>query len=233
MQRDRKVARTMCLAFFLAAGCSFDAGAALETGGTGGIENGGASGGTGGTGGTGATGGIGGTGGADVDAAPPDAAPDAPPPPDAAIDAPPPVCSFNLQRVCIDGTTTGHCMFTLSGLVAVVDRHCPPSSSCVGAGLCQPPPGATTCNSPVCPNSTDVCDLYVRIQQLVGFCTPAIASASGGLMSACSADSSCATGLCATETGSTTPLHECLYPCTRDTDCPGGHCRGISAPSLI
>ena len=142
-------------------------------------------------------------------------------------------CVVDGTRVCVDATHSAVCT---SG-VAVVDRDCPPTSTC-GAGRCMPPPGARSCARVADCMNGEVCDEYAVGASVMGFCTPVIAGAVGGSAAPCTApgwDDGCKTGLCAGDAKDGT-VHACLYPCKGDGDCGGGgaKCQGtIGQPATI
>ena len=140
------------------------------------------------------------------------------------IDAPPGVCVVDGTRVCVDATHSGHCV---SG-GEVIDRDCPPSSTCA-QGFCAPPVGAAGCVGDVQCSGGQVCDVYVVGGVLVGFCTDPI-GANSGSCSVAGNDPSCDSGICAS--GDST---RCLSPCTSGNDCVGSSqiCVSISNPTTI
>lgn len=133
-------------------------------------------------------------------------------------------CGSDGTRLCVDAARSGICQ---SG-VAVVDRDCPPTSTC-GAGRCMPPSGAKPCTRVNDCGNGQVCDEYAVGASVMGFCTPVIAGAVGGPAAPCTApgwDNGCKTGLCAADNDSA--AHACLYPCKGDGDCGGNgaKCQG-------
>ncbi|HJZ88504.1 MAG TPA: hypothetical protein VKN99_25200, partial [Polyangia bacterium] len=172
-------------------------------------------------GGSGGTGGTGGTGGA----------------PDAGMDSGPdggPICAGQPAdtRVCLGSATSGHCDGTGG---ALIDRVCPPDSTC-SSGYCQPPPGGACATSSQCLLGR-ICMLFVSNggSSLQGSCSdPYIIVGGGGFIyQNCTSGGQCRSGICATDADDTS-LNQCLYPCRNDNDCPmGGGCHAISAPSAI
>jgi hypothetical protein len=141
-------------------------------------------------------------------------------------------CSINGDRLCADATHSAVCT---SGR-AIIDRACPPGSMCTG-GHCAPPAGAQNCTSNRDCSGADVCDEYVVSNTFAGFCTAAIAGATGGINGICNAvgyDATCRTGVCAARDSGGT-MRACLTPCTANSDCGGGgiNCVAVLAPPLI
>lgn len=125
-------------------------------------------------------------------------------------------------RLCADATHSAVC--GAAPPMAIVDRACPPSSSCSN-GYCAPPPGAASCTRSADCSGGQVCDLFVVGGVLAGSCAPPLA---GGhdLYSACGppygVDGTCKTGACALDANDPS-LHQCLFPCGAAKDCPGGN----------
>jgi hypothetical protein len=221
--------RGLVLALTFAA-CSFDSGGSLAgagsgglggSGGIGGSSGSGGSGGSAGTGGTGGNAGTGGSAGMPIDAAViVDAAmPDSPPPPDAAIDAPVDPCSSgNGQHICLTMTSAGYCN---GDQQPVLDHTCPTGSLC-SSGHCQPPAGAQPCVNRTNCGINESCDLYVTSNGVKGYCTTPVGV--GGPFSACSSDSDCRTGVCATGTDGS---RNCLEVCAMS--CPPGMCLDVTS----
>lgn len=135
-------------------------------------------------------------------------------------------CGVEGTRLCVDATHSGAC----HAGAAVVDRDCPPTSTCT-SGHCAPPAGARPCSRAADCMSGEVCDEYVAGAGVSGFCTPAISGAVGGAAAPCTApgwDNGCKTGLCAADAKDGT-VHACLYPCKGDGDCGGNgaKCQGV------
>ena len=144
-------------------------------------------------------------------------------PPDAVM-----LCAMPGMRLCVDATHAGVC----SNLgMALVDRTCPPESTC-SAGHCQPPNGALTCDADRNCAPGLYCDLYDHLGALQGYCTMPLGT--GGITAMCTqpgdAPSVCATGICAQHNGKI----ECLDPCKSGADCPGGvACNVVEQPATI
>jgi hypothetical protein len=111
-------------------------------------------------------------------------------------------------RVCIDTQHSGSC--DGSGH-EVIDRDCPPGSTC-GAGYCQPPPGAMPCTDDDQCSGSDVCDPYVGGGSFEGFCTGRDGAAD--TYSQCTGGDQCRTGVCTDG--------QCFTACTSQSDCPDG-----------
>jgi hypothetical protein len=113
-------------------------------------------------------------------------------------------------RVCVTATSSGTC--TLGG--PVVDRACPPGSTCQN-GYCAPPTGGVACTSSQSCGADLVCDLYVTAPKtLSGVCTMRLGPK--GAEQTCNTDSDCGTGICGLLNGD----RECLFACGSTADCP-------------
>ncbi|HUJ58138.1 MAG TPA: hypothetical protein VLX92_06590 [Kofleriaceae bacterium] len=160
-----------------------------------------------------------------VDARPIDARPiDAPR--DAAMGA---SCLFPGERVCPDPGHAAACDLTFQ---PVIDRTCPPGSSC-SQGHCRAPAGATACKQQGDCSGVQVCDLYVVLGFLVGACTDPMGAT--GPYTPCSPigdDTACQSGICTESSGGTA---QCLVPCQvgSDAECPGHACDSIASPATI
>ena len=142
-------------------------------------------------------------------------------------------CAAAGARSCSDATHSAVCAAV--GGTPVVDRACPPSSTCAG-GHCQPPTGAAICHKPADCSGGTVCTPFVSGGTLATYCAPALPGASGGTYASCNLpgpDASCKSGYCVTD-GANGSLHFCLAPCAGANQCPGGNsCDPVAAPATI
>jgi len=140
-------------------------------------------------------------------------------------------CATNGARVCADSTHSAVC----AGGVVMIDRACPPGSTC-SAGLCGAPNGGASCVATSKCAGGAVCDLFVGAKNMLsGSCAAPISGATGGFNAKCNAagyDATCTTGICAALDATT---RACLHPCSGNADCGGGgvNCQPLVLPTAV
>ncbi|MDB4970108.1 MAG: hypothetical protein JWN44_5797 [Myxococcales bacterium] len=129
-------------------------------------------------------------------------------------------CTAAGMRVCTDASHSAVC--TAVAASPMLDRTCPPTSSCSG-GHCQPPTGAVTCKKPSDCSNADVCTPFVIAGAVDTRCAPPLPGATGGAGTGCTTvgfDAKCRSGYCARANGN----NVCETPCSNQNDCGGTNC---------